>query len=402
MLDAELAAQREMIAAYIQASTRNRLLLFEKEQESRRALIAALLDADRENRLFAFQVEQEGRRKLFEQALQAEMENRALALTADQELRRQLFEAYAGADIRTKVAVFNEQVDARLQALAQSYATRQRLERLLDDARGLLAQVSEAGEAGAATNALALLLLKSQVYSTGAAPEVAASAPAPVLRSEWTLAPPPSIPLPTTAVTDAVQPALWLTFRTNLLSTVRAEMQSLWLSWTRAQQAQLQQSVDDASRSATPWSPLQLRLDDLASIGVSVDSQVAELTTLVRVLEDRITKLNAAIEAQTQQILDNAGYMLVDPERSEKDPLFAAMQAHYVVLFDVPTLRTPSLRAVRSPGRFWRATKRSSRLARSLWPQRRSRPPRRCWKRCRYIIPSFSTQASFRSLPDNR
>ncbi|WP_297639891.1 Wzz/FepE/Etk N-terminal domain-containing protein [Caldilinea sp.] len=338
LLDEELAAQREMIAAYIQASTRNRLLLFEKEQESRRALIAALLDADRENRLLAFQMEQEGRRKLFEQALQAEMENRALALAADQELRRQLFEAYAGADIRTRVAAFNEQVDARLQALAQSYATRQRLERLLDDARGLLAQVSEAGEAGAATNVLALLLLKSQVYSTGAAPEVAASAPAPALRSEWTLAPPPSIPLPTTAVTDAVQPALWLTFQTNLLSTVRAEMQSLWLSWTRAQQAQLQQAVNDASRSATPWPPLQLRLDDLASIGVSADSQVAELTTLVRVLEERIAGLNEAIEAQTQQILDNAGYMLVTPARSEEDPLFAAMQAHYAALFDVPAL----------------------------------------------------------------
>lgn len=338
LLDEELAAQREMIAAYIQASTRNRLLLFEKEQESRRALIAALLDADRENRLLAFQMEQQGRRKLFEQALQAEMENRALALAADQELRRQLFEAYAGADIRTRVAAFNEQVDARLQTLAQSYVTRRRLERLLDDARGLLAQVSEAGEAGAATNVLALLLLKSQAYSTGAAPEVAAPAPAPALRSEWTLAPPPSLPLPSTAVTDAVQPALWLTVQANLLSTLRAEMQSLWLSWTHAQQAQRQQAVNNPSGGATTWPPLQLRLDDLASIGVSADDQVAELTTLVRVLEERIAGLNEAIEAQTQQILDNAGYMLVAPERSEEDPLFAAMQAHYAALFDVPTL----------------------------------------------------------------
>lgn len=337
LLDEELAAQREMIAAYIQASMRNRLLLFEKEQESRRALISALLDADRENRLLAFQMEQQGRRKLFEQALQVEMENRALALAADQELRRQLFEAYADADIRTRVAAFNEQVDARLQALAQSYVTRRRLERLLDDARGLLAQVSEAGEAGAATNALALLLLKSQVYSTGAAPEVAASAPAPALRSEWALALPPSIPLPTIVVTDAVQPALWLTFQTNLLSTLRSEMQSLWLGWTRAQQAQLQRSMNDASRSAM-WPSLQLRLDDLTSIGVSADSQVAELTTLVRVLEERIAGLNEAIEAQTQQLLDNTGYMLVDPERSEEDPLFAAMQARYAALFDVPTL----------------------------------------------------------------
>ncbi|MFN3979730.1 MAG: hypothetical protein ACK4SA_05010, partial [Caldilinea sp.] len=183
IIDEELTARRQVISAYINALSSNRLLAFNKEQETKRAMIAALIDADASNRLAAFQKDQEARRKLFDQYVQAEMENRALALATDQDQRRKVFEAYAAADTRSKVTVFNEQVDARLQALAQSYETRQNLERLLADARSLLAQAREAGDAGAATNALALLLLKTQVFNT------AAAAPASIAQTDNTYAP---------------------------------------------------------------------------------------------------------------------------------------------------------------------------------------------------------------------
>ncbi|MBI1299329.1 hypothetical protein GC175_30730, partial [bacterium] len=165
LVDEELAARRQIISAYINAQASNRLLAFNKEQAAKQAMISALIDAESQSRLNAFQQDQAARQALFDQHVKAELENRALALSTDQALRRQVFEAYANADARAKVTVFNEQVDARLQALAQSYDTRQKLTRLLDDARGLRAQAATGGEGGVATNSLAILLLKTQLYS---------------------------------------------------------------------------------------------------------------------------------------------------------------------------------------------------------------------------------------------
>jgi len=296
IIDEELAARRQIISAYISALSSNRLLAFNKEQEAKRAMIAALIDADASSRLDAFRKDQEVRRKLFDQYVQAEMENRALALATDQEQRRKVFEAYAAADTRGKVVAFNEQVDARLQALAQSYATRQNLDRLLGDARGLLVQTREAGDAGAATNALALLVLKTQVFNT------AAAAPASI------------------AEIDNIQAA----------AVQAATAQAAAAQAAAAQAAAVQESALSL--------PLQLRLDSLASLSGNADNQVAELTALVGVLETRIAELTTSIEAQTQQVLANDGYMLLDAARADDDPLFAAIQTQYAALFDVGEL----------------------------------------------------------------
>ena len=285
IIDEELNARRQIISAYINALSSNRLLAFNKEQEAKRTMIASLIDADTSSRLAAFQKDQEARRKLFDQYVQVEMENRALALATDQDQRRKVFEAYAAADTRGKVMIFNEQVDARLKALAQSYQTRRSLERLLGEARSLLAPTSEAGEAGAATNAVALLVLKTQVFNT------AAAAPASIAQSDDSASATPA-------------------------------------------QANQATSAQDAVLSL----PLQLRLDSLASLGSNADSQIAELTALVGVIEDRIAELTASIEAQTQSLLANEGYTLIDSERPADDPLFAEIQAQYATLFDVGEL----------------------------------------------------------------
>jgi capsular polysaccharide biosynthesis protein len=314
IIDEELAARRQVISAYINAISSNRLLAFNKEQEAKRSMITALIDADASSRLAAFQKDQEARRTLFDQYVSAELENRALALTTDQELRRQIFNAYTAADTRGKVVTFNEQVDARLQALAQNYETRQRLQRLLGDARGLLTQVRTAGETGAATNALALLLLKSQVFNTAAAES------ATIAQSDFA---------PATAAQS-------LAAQTAAAQTVAAQ--------TAAAQTVAAQS--SAARAAAAQStaalsvPLQLRLDNLAALSGDLDAQTAELTALVGVIDERITELTASIETQTQSLLANQGYTLLDESRPADDPLFAALQAQYAALFDVGELAT--------------------------------------------------------------
>jgi len=51
------------------------------------------------------------------------------------------------------------------QTLADHYTTKRKMERLLEDARALRVQVQKGGEDGAATNSLAILMLKVEVFS---------------------------------------------------------------------------------------------------------------------------------------------------------------------------------------------------------------------------------------------
>jgi succinoglycan biosynthesis transport protein ExoP len=64
--------------------------------------------------------------------------------------------------------VVDEGVEDRMQTLADYYATKRKMEQLLEDAKALRVQVQEGGEDGAATNSLALLMLKAESFSTSA------------------------------------------------------------------------------------------------------------------------------------------------------------------------------------------------------------------------------------------
>jgi len=139
-----IVEKQDIIASLQSAQANNRLLAFQKEQEAKRALVSALIEADTASRLHALQSEQAGKTKLFD--------------------------AYAQADIQAKLAVFNEETQSRLQLLSTYYETRAKLQRLRGDAVNLRLQSAQAGEAGAATNSLALLLLKVQVYATSTSP----------------------------------------------------------------------------------------------------------------------------------------------------------------------------------------------------------------------------------------
>ena len=67
------------------------------------------------------------------------------------------------------MALDGEGVDAQLAALKNNRRTLSRLRQLLADAQGLRSQIEAAGEAGVASNSLAVELLKAQAYALNAA-----------------------------------------------------------------------------------------------------------------------------------------------------------------------------------------------------------------------------------------
>lgn len=113
-----------------------------QEIESRSQVVKAYVDAQLANKLLVFQKEQQG--------------------------WRELLSAYADAQNNARLAVFNEQSQARLQTLAGYYDARLRIDRLIEDAESMREQVRLGGDAAAASNGLALLLLKAQAFSLSA------------------------------------------------------------------------------------------------------------------------------------------------------------------------------------------------------------------------------------------
>ncbi len=161
--------RQRLFSQYTTVQLDNQLLALSKDQEIRRKLFEAYVDSLVSNRLLAVQKDQEGRARLFAQYVNTEIENRLKALSQEQTVKSGLFQAYADADLRAKVTVFNEQVENKLETLGQYYESRRKLERLLKDAEGLSLQTNLAGGAGSASNGLALMLLKAEVFASSSA-----------------------------------------------------------------------------------------------------------------------------------------------------------------------------------------------------------------------------------------
>ncbi len=135
-----LITEKQDIIASLQAGKQTAITtIVDKEQEAKQRLVSALIDADTEGRLHALQVEQAA--------------------------KTQLFDAYTNAEIQSKLAVINQQTQSRIDRLATYYAVRAKLQQLLDNAKVLRDQAAQAGDASTATNGLALLLLKAQIYT---------------------------------------------------------------------------------------------------------------------------------------------------------------------------------------------------------------------------------------------
>ena len=139
LIDKELAARQEIAAAYINALAQNRLLGFEKEQEAKRQIVAAYIDSELESRLNAFY--------------------------DDQRARQEIYTRLVNAELNSVITVFDKQVQDNVLQLAKRYDEKQRLESLLISAQTLRNQVATGGDAAAASNGLAVTLLKTQVVS---------------------------------------------------------------------------------------------------------------------------------------------------------------------------------------------------------------------------------------------
>lgn len=80
--------------------------------------------------------------------------------------RRELVESYIEAEVAARKAVFNEQLNEKLEALAHYYDNKALLEWLLADAERLLELIRTGGASSSTTNALAILLLKAEAFAS--------------------------------------------------------------------------------------------------------------------------------------------------------------------------------------------------------------------------------------------
>ena len=238
------ALQQEVTAAETVYNT-----ALEQELRSTQTVLQAALD-----------LELDSTRTLVNTALQQELTaaQKVLNTSLEQELTARSELQWTEESITARRELIAAQFSDQLASLQQSYTTRQRVVRLLDDAKSLLAQVIEPTQTAAASNALALLLLKSQAYNTAGVPTAA---------------------------------------------------------------------------------PLQLRLDDLATLSGNTAAQQAELQTLVKILEERLTELDASIAAQTQALIGQEGFGLIASGPENDAALLAALQEQGRMLFDMGLLK---------------------------------------------------------------
>ncbi len=96
----------------------------------------------------------------------AQQANILLALQQDQNLRRELIDSYMSALRQTRKDVFTENLNDRLAVLKRYYEDRRNLQSFLDNATSMRDAIQQGGEAAAQSNALALILLKTQVYAS--------------------------------------------------------------------------------------------------------------------------------------------------------------------------------------------------------------------------------------------
>ncbi|MFM7583620.1 MAG: Wzz/FepE/Etk N-terminal domain-containing protein [Caldilinea sp.] len=240
----DAALQQEVTAAEAVYNT-----ALQQELDSTRTVLQAALN-----------LELDSTRTLVNTALQQELAaaQKVLNTSLDQELAARSELQWTEESITARRELIAAQFSDQLTSLQQSYTTRQSVVRLLDDARSLLAQVTEPAQTAAASNALAILLLKSQAYNTAGIPTAA---------------------------------------------------------------------------------PLQLRLDDLATLSGSTAAQQAELQTLVRILEGRLTELDTSIAAQTQNLIGQDGFALIASDPESDAALLTALQTQGRMLFDMGLLK---------------------------------------------------------------
>jgi uncharacterized protein involved in exopolysaccharide biosynthesis len=162
-----LIQEKEAIITSIQTGKQTAVQsLVDKELAAREQIASAYIDTLVQNRLLGFQKEQEAKQRIVEMYINAEIQNRFNAFYQDRKARQEIYDRLINAEIESMVAVFDEQLQEQLTQFSGNYAERQRLESLLVSARDLQTQVANGGDSAAASNGLALTLLKTQIFAT--------------------------------------------------------------------------------------------------------------------------------------------------------------------------------------------------------------------------------------------
>ncbi|MBX2997330.1 MAG: hypothetical protein KF893_02375 [Caldilineaceae bacterium] len=162
-----LIHEKETIITSIQTGKQTAVqALVDKELAARQQIAAAYIDALAHNQMLGFQKEQEAKQHILEMYINTEIQNRLNAFYQDRQARQEIYDRLINAEIESMVAVFDEQFQWQLTQFSSNYAERQRLESLLINARDLRDQVSQGGDGAAASNGLALTLLKTQIFAS--------------------------------------------------------------------------------------------------------------------------------------------------------------------------------------------------------------------------------------------
>ncbi len=106
-----------------------------------------------------------GRKQTIQTYLNARTQNELLVFNTEQEGRRALVSAYMGAVNNARLLTFTEQKRHDEKLLSEYYEESRSTSAHLEDARSLKMQVEQGGSGAVATNALALQLLKTQVFA---------------------------------------------------------------------------------------------------------------------------------------------------------------------------------------------------------------------------------------------
>lgn len=140
IVDKQVAVKQQLVNAYLESDTNNRLLAFNKGQEAKRQILGAWADAEAANRL--------------------------AAIERDRDIRMNVFTNTVASEIATRQQVLTEQRDDILNRLSKAYARKQSLEGLLVEAGLMRDQLISGGAASARSNALSLLAFKNRVFAT--------------------------------------------------------------------------------------------------------------------------------------------------------------------------------------------------------------------------------------------
>jgi uncharacterized protein involved in exopolysaccharide biosynthesis len=108
----------------------------------------------------------ETERALLESLKLSQISTASAVLERDLNARLDLFNRLVDAEVRPSLALVEQQTNQNVQVVADLLAVRSQIQQALGQARTLRAQVNSGGDAAAATNGLALQLLKAQVFAS--------------------------------------------------------------------------------------------------------------------------------------------------------------------------------------------------------------------------------------------